>query len=140
MNRITLTIKGIEVIKEGNQKQSGEPYTLSRVMGDDDKRYSTFLKGLQIGETYNFLVENKPFRGKNGKMIDSYNLTGFDNGKYEQEMRKPYQNAAPSRPQVTGSGFTEKDRKTLENIETMVKAIYNSEPIINDKGSEPIPF
>lgn len=145
MESITLTVSGVEIIKEGFKK-NGEPYALKKITSSTGKKASTFLDGIQPGQTYYFLMETSQFKGKDNQMHDSFNLVGFDNVKYEQEKRpinpKPSapsgagQNTPPMEPRMaapqttlnapTSDGFTQKDRETAEASLKVLKAIYQS--------------
>lgn len=128
MDKQTLTIAGIEEIKRGFKK-TGEPYIMLRVKDTNGKKHTTFLEGLQIGETYNFLTIKEPFKGKDGNMHEGSKITGFDNVAYENKQERPATQSTPSRPAQVNlgglTGFTENDRRTLEailaGIDTLVK-------------------
>jgi len=137
MTKITLQVAGIELIKQGTN--SNGPWHLYRIVDSNGKKCSTFLEGLMIGETYDFLAENKPFKGtKDGKMHDSWSLTGFDNVAYENRGEVPKKErpavnppSQPSRPAQVNSGqstgvatpdeilqLLKENTKTLEAIKT----------------------
>ena len=130
MNKEHIQVQGLELVKQGTN--SNGPWHLYRVI-TPEKKYSTFLEGLQIGQEYDVLVENKPFKGqKDGKMHDGWTITGYDNAVYEQKKTLP--NApTPSRPAQVNSGpatgFTEADRKVL----LAIYAYLNGAPVEGPK-------
>lgn len=124
MNKETLTVKGLEIIKEGKKKTNGEPYTMSKVTDQNGKKHTTFLEGLQIGETYDFLTVKEPFTGKDGRTHEGSKITGFDNVAYEAKKERPAQATAPAVNNPPNSGFTPEDRRKLDAIyDTIVSAL-----------------
>jgi hypothetical protein len=115
---MTITIAGKELISKGTKPKSGEPWTLWKVTDTNGKKHSTFLEGIEIGETYQFIQELKPFVSKkDGKTYQSSNLTGFDN------VSKPV--AAPENNLRLGEdGFTNEDRKNIGALLTLAQNIY----------------
>lgn len=122
MEKNHIQVTGVEMISQGTN--SNGPWHLYKIT-TPEKKYSTFTEGFQIGQEYDVLVENKPFKGKkDGKMHDGWTITGYDNAVYEQKKTLP--NApATSRPvQSQTGGFTEADRHTLQAIETLLEKIW----------------
>ena len=121
-----IQVQGLELVKQGTNTNG--PWHLYRIV-TPEKKYSTFLEGLQIGQEYDVLVENKPFKGqKDGKMHDGWTITGFDNVVYEAKQERPatapvIQSEASRLGAGAMGGFTEKDRRTLEAIETAVNSL-----------------
>lgn len=121
MNKETLTIAGIEEIKRGFKK-NGEPYTMLRVKDSNGKKHTTFLEGLRIGETYDFLTVKEPFKGKDGNMHEGSKITGFDNVAYEAKKERPAQERKAGYEHGNGGervlpgGFTAEDRRKLDAI------------------------
>lgn len=111
MQKITLTVDGIEVSKKGTKK-GGEPWTLSKVKGSDGRKYSTFLEGLRVGQSYDFLILNEPWKDRDGRTHDGWKITGFDNASYEKKGVAPLKPA----PGKTQDGFTSEDRRMLQAI------------------------
>lgn len=132
MTKEHIQVQGVELIKQGTNTNG--PWHLYRVL-TPEKKYSTFLEGLQIGQEYDVLVENKPFKGqKDGKMHDGWTITGFDNVVYEAKQERPVRetitfdkNGNTYLPRPTPKdGFTDQDRATMANMETLLEAIYES--------------
>lgn len=135
MTKNHIQVQGIELIKQGTNTNG--PWHLYRVL-TPEKKYSTFLEGLQIGQEYDVLVENKPFKGqKDGKMHDGWTITGFDNASYEAKQERPAVQIGAAQPTGTplrtsavhnppNHGFTEADRAVLNDIKDLLEAIYSS--------------
>lgn len=143
MNSITLTVKGISIKKEGTN--SNGPWHLYGVEDTNGKKHSTFLEGLVIGETYDFLQEIEPHTSqRDGKTYQSSRLTGFDSKKYEGKGERPIQ-ATPANPVLQSNSiptdnsfpasaipkgitsFTDEDRRKLDCIyDYVIERINNS--------------
>ena len=61
MNTITTTVKSVNIVKTGVDK-NGHPWTLLNVIAEDGKRYSTFDEEFMkaAGKTITFTYEEKP--------------------------------------------------------------------------------